>query len=214
MHCRSLRCFPYLPGWDCRPRSRVSGGRWVLTMGQSEVAVGDSLRVAGTGHRAFRERRLRRHPCRCPRGTRGSRPTDLILKPNEPAPAVSSPRIVCLLPVTVCRLERIIATCLRGRSCGHPQADRLGEVTDLVKEWEEWIKEQDNPSPRRLLRESLRRHLDEVLRSEEPHEDGRYFVTAVRSVPRKTPAPLGWTDEEAIDTLRRGTWKYGRLRLF
>jgi hypothetical protein len=52
------------------------------------------------------------------------------------------------------------------------------------------------------------------IRVIEPHEEGRYFVTAVRTVRRKTPAPLGWTDEEAIDTLRRGTWKYGRIRLF
>lgn len=52
------------------------------------------------------------------------------------------------------------------------------------------------------------------IRVMEPHEDARYFVTAVRSVPLKTPAALGWTDAEAIETLRRGTWKYGRLSLF
>ncbi len=51
------------------------------------------------------------------------------------------------------------------------------------------------------------------IRVIEPHEDGRYFVTAIRDVAMKTPAALGWTDEEAIETLRRGTWKYGRLHL-
>jgi hypothetical protein len=51
------------------------------------------------------------------------------------------------------------------------------------------------------------------IRVIEPHEDGRYFVTAIRDVTMKTAAPLGWTDEEAIETLRRGTWKYGRLHL-
>lgn len=52
------------------------------------------------------------------------------------------------------------------------------------------------------------------IRVMEPHEDARYFVITVRGVPMKTPAALGWTDEEAIDTLRRGTWKYGRISLF
>jgi hypothetical protein len=52
------------------------------------------------------------------------------------------------------------------------------------------------------------------IRVIEPHEDAHYFVTAIREVPMKRPAPLGWTDEEAIETLRRGTWKYGRINLF
>ena len=47
-----------------------------------------------------------------------------------------------------------------------------------------------------------------------PHEDGFYFVTAIKEVPMKRPSPLGWTDEEAIETLRRGTWKHGRINLF
>ncbi|MCM2371919.1 hypothetical protein [Aporhodopirellula aestuarii] len=52
------------------------------------------------------------------------------------------------------------------------------------------------------------------IRLIEPHEDGRYFVTAVQDVPVKSPFPLGFTDEEAIETLRRGTWKSGRINLF
>lgn len=52
------------------------------------------------------------------------------------------------------------------------------------------------------------------IRLIEPHEEGRYFVTAIRQVAMKTPAALGWTDEESIETLRRGTWKSGRLTVF
>ncbi len=52
------------------------------------------------------------------------------------------------------------------------------------------------------------------IRIMEPHEDARYFVTAVKDVPRKPPAPLGWTDEEAIHSLRRRTWISGRLNTF
>lgn len=52
------------------------------------------------------------------------------------------------------------------------------------------------------------------IRVIEPHEEGHYFVTAIRQVPVKTPAALGWTDEEAIETLRRGTWKHGRINVF
>jgi hypothetical protein len=55
---------------------------------------------------------------------------------------------------------------------------------------------------------------DLEIRVIEPHEDARYFVTAVRSVKKKTPAALGWTDAEALDTLRRGTWKSGRISIF
>lgn len=49
------------------------------------------------------------------------------------------------------------------------------------------------------------------IRIIEPHEDAHYFVTAVKDVPKPNPAPLGWTDEEAIDALRRRTWMSGRL---
>jgi len=49
------------------------------------------------------------------------------------------------------------------------------------------------------------------IRVIEPHEDSRYFVTAIRGVPVKTPSPLGWTDEEAILALRRRSWMSGRI---
>lgn len=49
------------------------------------------------------------------------------------------------------------------------------------------------------------------IRIVEPHEDARYFVTANKGVAMKCPAALGWTDEQAIDSLRRGSWKHGRL---
>ena len=45
----------------------------------------------------------------------------------------------------------------------------------------------------------------------EPHEDGRYFVTAIKDQKLKNPSPLGFTDQEAIATLKRGTWKAGRI---
>ena len=52
------------------------------------------------------------------------------------------------------------------------------------------------------------------IRLIEPHEDGRYFVTASKGIALGKPAPLGWTDEEAIGTLRRRTWISGRLNVF
>jgi hypothetical protein len=52
------------------------------------------------------------------------------------------------------------------------------------------------------------------IRLIEPHEDGRYFVTASKGIPLAKPAALGWTDEEAISTLRRRTWMSGRLNVF
>ncbi len=51
------------------------------------------------------------------------------------------------------------------------------------------------------------------IRVIEPREDAFYFVTAVEGRALKTPAPLGWTDEHAIETLRRGTWA-GRTDTF
>ena len=52
---------------------------------------------------------------------------------------------------------------------------------------------------------------DVDIRVIEPHEDGRYFVTAIKDQPLKNPSPLGFTDQEAIATLKRGTWKAGRI---
>ena len=49
------------------------------------------------------------------------------------------------------------------------------------------------------------------IRIMEPSEEALYFVTANKQVPLPTPAPLGWTDEEALDSLRRRTWMSGRL---
>ena len=49
------------------------------------------------------------------------------------------------------------------------------------------------------------------IRVIEPHEDARYFVTAIKDVALKNPSPLGFTDQEAIETLKRGTWKAGRI---
>ena len=49
------------------------------------------------------------------------------------------------------------------------------------------------------------------IRVIEPHEDARYFVTAIKDQALKTPSPLGFTDQEAIETLKRGTWKAGRI---
>ena len=49
------------------------------------------------------------------------------------------------------------------------------------------------------------------IRVIEPHEDARYFVTAIKDQPVMNPYPLGFTDEEAIETLKRGTWKAGRI---
>ena len=72
----------------------------------------------------------------------------------------------------------------------------------------------ENTATHRLEDQALKLGYQLDIRLIEPHEDGRYFVTAVREVPLKTPAPLGWTDEESIETLRRGTWKYGRISLF
>jgi hypothetical protein len=41
----------------------------------------------------------------------------------------------------------------------------------------------------------------------EPSEEGHYFVTRVGEEVLKSPASLGWTDEQAIDALKRGTWR-------
>lgn len=48
----------------------------------------------------------------------------------------------------------------------------------------------------------------------EPSEEGRYFVTQVDGEPLQLPASLGWTDQHAIDSLKRGTWKLHDLGAF
>jgi hypothetical protein len=52
---------------------------------------------------------------------------------------------------------------------------------------------------------------DVDIRVIEPHDDGRFFVTAIKGQPMKNPSPLGFSEQEAIETLRRGTWKAGRI---
>ena len=52
---------------------------------------------------------------------------------------------------------------------------------------------------------------DVDIRVIEPHDEARYFVTAIKDQALKKPSPLGFTDQEAIATLKRGTWKAGRI---
>ena len=48
----------------------------------------------------------------------------------------------------------------------------------------------------------------------EPHEDGRYFITMIEGKALRCPASLGWTDQHAIDSLKRRTWEQQLLENF
>ena len=52
------------------------------------------------------------------------------------------------------------------------------------------------------------------IRVIEPHEDGRYFIMAVDDEPLRCPASLGWTDQHALDALKRRTWEHALLATF
>ena len=47
----------------------------------------------------------------------------------------------------------------------------------------------------------------------EPSEDARYFVTKADGEELRSPAALGWTDEQAIHALKRGSWRFKELAL-
>lgn len=69
----------------------------------------------------------------------------------------------------------------------------------------------ENPTTHRLEEkaEELKQKLE--IRIIEPHKEGRYFVTAVNGQKLRNPASLGWTDEHAVNSLRRNTWIGARL---
>ena len=68
----------------------------------------------------------------------------------------------------------------------------------------------------RIYSDSATRRLEEFaqqngvicqVRKIEAHEDGRYFIISVDDVPLKWPIALGFTDDQAQYTLKRGSWE-------
>jgi len=63
-----------------------------------------------------------------------------------------------------------------------------------------------NPTTHRLEEEARKHGCDCEIKVMEPSEEGHYFVTKVGDETLEPPASLGWTDEHAIDSLKRRTW--------
>ena len=63
-----------------------------------------------------------------------------------------------------------------------------------------------NPTTHRLEQKARKLGCDCEIQVMEPSEEGRYFVTKVAGETLKTPVSLGWTDEQAVESLKRQAW--------
>jgi hypothetical protein len=66
-----------------------------------------------------------------------------------------------------------------------------------------------NPATHRLEKEARKLGYECEIRIMEPSEEGHYFVTKADGETLKTPVSLGWTDQHAIESLKRHVWSHG-----
>ncbi len=63
-----------------------------------------------------------------------------------------------------------------------------------------------NPTTHRLEQMARKLGCGCEIHVMEPSEEGHYFVTKIDGETLKTPVSLGWTDEQAIQSLKRRGW--------